>query len=47
MMRSKPMCRLDVGRNYNLPKSEGVKVPQCPPEKEDAIMEALKHFQMI
>lgn len=43
----KRKCRLDVGQNYNLPKSEGVKVPQCPPEKEDAIMEALKHFQMI
>ena len=33
--------------NYNLPKSENSRVPQCPPEKEKAITEALKHFQMI
>ena len=31
----------------NLPKSEDAKQPQCPKEKEDAIMEALKAFQMI
>ena len=40
-------CGLDVGQNYNLPKKEDAKVPQCPPEKEAAIIEALKHFQMI
>ena len=33
--------------NYNLPKSEDTKHPQCPKEKEDAIMGALKYFQMI
>ena len=33
--------------NYNKPKSENAKQPQCPPEKENAIMEALKHFGMI
>ena len=33
--------------NYNKPKSENAKQPQCPPEKERAIMEALKHFGMI
>ena len=43
----KRKCGLDVGQNYNLPKKEGAKVPQCPPEKEAAIIEALKHFQMI
>ena len=43
----KRKCGLDVGPNYNLPKKEDAKVPQCPPEKEAAIMEALKHFQMI
>ena len=37
---------LDVGQNYNLSKKEDAKVPQCPPEKEVAIKEALKHFQM-
>ena len=43
----KRKCGLDVGQNYNLSKKEDTKVPQCPPEKEAAIMEALKHFQMI
>ncbi len=33
--------------NYNKSKSEGARVPQCPPEKEKAIEEALKHFKMI
>ena len=37
---------LEVGENYNLPKSKNTKQPQCPPEKEEAIVEALKHFQM-
>lgn len=43
----KRKCGLDVGQNYNLPKKQDAKVPQCPPEKEAAIMAALKHFQMI
>ena len=43
----KRKCGLDVGQNYNLSKKENAKVPQCPPEKEAAIMEALRHFQMI
>ena len=42
----KRKCGLNVGQNYNLSKKEDAKVPQCPPEKETAIMEALKHFQM-
>ncbi|MDY3222843.1 MAG: 23S rRNA (uracil(1939)-C(5))-methyltransferase RlmD [Lachnospiraceae bacterium] len=42
----KRKCGLNVGQNYNLSKKEDAKVPQCPPEKEAAIMEALKHFQM-
>lgn len=33
--------------NYNKPKSENAKQPQCPPEKEKAIKEALRHFGMI
>ena len=33
--------------NYHKAKSENAKQPQCPKEKEDAIVEALKHFQMI
>ena len=43
----KRTCGLDVGQNYNLSKKEDAKVPQCPLEKEAAIMDALKHFQMI
>ena len=43
----KRKCGLDVGQNYNLSKKEDTKVPQCPPEKEAAIVEALKHFHMI
>lgn len=33
--------------NYHKAKKENTKQPQCPKEKEDAIVEALKHFQMI
>lgn len=43
----KRKCGLDVGEHYNLSKSENAKQPQCPLEKEKAIMAALKHFQMI
>ena len=43
----KRKCGLDVGQNYNLSKKEDAKVPQCPPDREAAIMDALKHFQMI
>ena len=43
----KRKCRIEVGENYNLPKSENTRVPQCPKEKEDAIKAALKYFAMI
>ena len=33
--------------NYNKPKFEDTHQPQCPPEKEAAIVEALRHFGMI
>ena len=33
--------------NYHKAKSENAKQLKCPKEKEDAIAEALKHFQMI
>ena len=32
---------------YNKPKDEGAKQPQCPPEKEQMIEEALRYFKMI
>ena len=34
-------------QNYNFPKSGDAKQPQCPKEKEHAIVGALKYFQMI
>ena len=40
----KRKCGIEVGENYNLPKSENTRVPQCPKEKEDAIKAALKQF---
>ena len=43
----KQKCGIIERENYNKPKSEDAKQPQCPPEKEKAIMEALKHFGMI
>ena len=43
----KRKCGLDVGQNYNLSKKEDAKVPQCPPGKEAAIVDALRYFKMI
>lgn len=37
---------LPMGKNYNVSK-KGTRVPICPPEKEAAILEALKHYKMI
>ena len=38
----KRKCGIELGENFNLPKSEDSRQPQCPKEKEEAIMEALK-----
>jgi len=43
----KRKCGIEVGKNYNLPKNEDSRQPQCPKDKERAIVEALKHFKMI
>ena len=43
----KRKCGLEVGQNYNLPKTEVSRQSKCPPEKEEAIREAFKHFNMI
>ena len=43
----KRKCGIEVGKNYNLPKSEDSRQPMCPPEKEKAIREAFKYFGMI
>ena len=41
----KRKCGIEVGKNYNLPKSEDSRQPMCPPEKEKAIREAMKYFR--
>ena len=43
----KRKCGIEVGKNYNLPKNEDSRQPQCPEDKESAIVEALKHFNII
>ena len=43
----KKKCGLDVGENFNPAKSEKARQPQCTPEKEDAIMQAFRHFGII
>ena len=43
----KQKCGLEVRENHHKAKSKNTKQPQCPKEKEDAIVEALRHFQMI
>ena len=43
----KRKCGIEVGKNYNLPKNEDSRQPQCPEDKERAIVEALEHFKMI
>ena len=42
----KRKCGIEVGKDYNLPKNEDSRQPQCPEDKESAIVEALKHFKM-
>ena len=43
----KQKCGLEVRENHHKAKSENTKQPKCPKGKEDAIVEALRHFQMI
>jgi 23S rRNA (uracil1939-C5)-methyltransferase len=43
----KRKCGIEVGVNYNLPKSKDSRQPQCPEEKEKAIKDALEHFRMM
>ena len=43
----KRKCGLELAENFNLPKSEDSRQPQCPVDKEKAIVEALEAFQMI
>ena len=43
----KKKCGLDVGENFNLSKSDNTRQPKCTPEKEEAIMQAFRHFGII
>ena len=43
----KKKCGLDVGENFNLPKSENARQTQCTPQKEEAIMQAFKNFGIV
>jgi 23S rRNA (uracil1939-C5)-methyltransferase len=38
---------LEVREHYNISKNENQKVPQCPIEKEEAILDTLKYYKMI
>lgn len=38
---------LDVRKHYNMSKNEKQKIPKSPIEKEEAILDALRHFKMI
>lgn len=43
----KKKCEIEVGKSFNKLKSESVRQPKCPVEKEKAIKDALVHFGMI
>ena len=43
----KKKCGLDIGENFNLAQSENARQPKCTSEKEDAIMQAFRHFGII
>lgn len=45
--QAKQKCGVIERENYNKAKSEDAKQPKCPPEKEKAIMEALKYFGTV
>ena len=43
----KRKCGIELREHYNKSKKEKQIIPQCTPEKEEAIMDALIHFKMI
>lgn len=43
----KGACGLDKRENHNLSQKENARVPQCPVEKQAAIMEAFRYFGLI
>ena len=47
LVMTKRKCGIIERQNYNLPKSDESRSPETPKEKEEAIIEAFKAFQMI
>ena len=47
IVKTKRKCGIIERENYNLPKSENSRSPETPKEKEEAIIEAFRHFRMI
>ena len=45
--QTKRKLDLPIGEHYNLSQKENQVIPNCPPEKESAIREALRHFRMV
>ena len=45
--KTKRKCRIIERQNYNLPKNKDSRSPGTPKEKEDAVIEAFRHFRMI
>ncbi|BBK23742.1 RNA methyltransferase [Eubacterium sp. AM18-26] len=43
----KEKCGIKERENYNKPKNVDLNQPICPVEKEEAIKDAFRHFQMI
>ena len=43
----KRKCGIELREHYNKSKKEKQIIPQCTPEKEEAIMDAFIHFKMI
>ena len=47
IVQTKRKYEIEVKGHYNKSKKENQRVPQCTPEKEEDIMDALRHFKMI
>lgn len=47
IVQVKKKCRIEVGENYNLPKSYKSRQPVCTTEKEEAIMQVFEHNRII
>ncbi|HBG8396704.1 TPA: 23S rRNA (uracil(1939)-C(5))-methyltransferase RlmD [Clostridioides difficile] len=45
--QTKKKCGIEMREHYNKSKKDNQAILQCTPEKEEAIMDALRHFKMI